>query len=207
MARIPSSSARRGVDPRLLIGGALVIASVAGVVGLVAALDDRTVVLAAARTLQPGDRVDRADLVERSVALDGADGLYLAADDVPDEGLVVTRAVRDGELLPRTAVGTDTGVTETSIVIRLAAPPSSAVVPGASVDVWATASGDEAEPPLVLVPDARIVQVLADDGLVSAGSSSAVEVLVPRSAVARVLQAQADGDVLAVVPAGLSLDD
>jgi hypothetical protein len=49
------------------------------------------------------------------------------------------------------------------------------------------------------------VRIVEDDGLVSSRTSGAVEVLVPRSRVARVLQVQASGDALAVVPAGLAL--
>ena len=58
---------RHVVDPRLLIGVGLVAVSVAGVVGLVSAVDARTTVYAAAGPLSPGDRIDRGDLVERSV--------------------------------------------------------------------------------------------------------------------------------------------
>ena len=106
--------ARHVVDPRLLIGVGLVAVSVAGVVGLVSAVDARTTVYAAAGPLSPGDRIDRGDLVERSVSLDGADGLYLRAADLPDDGLVVVRAVRDGELLPRASVGDAAGLRSTA---------------------------------------------------------------------------------------------
>lgn len=198
--------ARHVVDPRLLIGVGLVAVSVAGVVGLVSAVDARTTVYAAAGPLSPGDRIDRGDLVERSVSLDGADALYLRAADLPDDGLVVVRAVRDGELLPRASVGEAAGLRSTALVIEVAVPASRAVVPGATVDVWASPVDPETRgfgAPAVLVPDAIVVRLLADDGLVSDASGGAVEVLVPRSRVARILQAQADGDVLAVVPAGL----
>jgi hypothetical protein len=193
---------------RLALGLVLVAASVAGVVALVGALDTRTTVYAAASALSPGEHIHRADLVERQVSLDGADTLYLGAGDVPADGLVVVRAVRDGELLPRTAVGDAAGVRSTALVLELTAPASSSVLPGTSVDVWASpaeADGRGFGAPLVLVSDAVVVRVLDDDGLVSGGDAGRVEVLVPRGKVARVLQAQASGDALAVVPAGLPL--
>ncbi|PZQ89758.1 MAG: hypothetical protein DI534_08175 [Leifsonia xyli] len=205
----PASARRRGVlDVRLLIGLGLVAASVAGVVALVGAVDARTTVYAAATTLSPGDRVERTDLVERSVSLDGADTLYLRPEEVPDDGLVMLQAVRGGELVPRAALGDASGVNSTALVLELDGPPSSAVRPGARVDVWASpadADGRGFGAPLVLVADAVVVRLLEDDGLVSAGTGGAVEVLVPRGRVARVLQAQAAGDALAVVPAGLGL--
>lgn len=207
MARTPDSGrGRAAFDPRLLIGLVLVAASVVGVVGLLTAVDHRTRVYAAATPLNPGDRIGREDLVERTVALDGAETLYLKADELPEGGLIVVRTVRDGELLPRTAVGDAASARSTSLVLELASTVSGSVQPGASVDVWSTsldADTREFGAPTVLVPDAVVVRVIEDDALVSSSSGGAVEVLVPRSRVARILQAQAAGDVLAVVAAGL----
>jgi hypothetical protein len=201
------------IDARLVFGVLLVAASVAGVMGLVVAADRRVTVYAASDSLSPGDRIHVDDLLERSVALDGADALYLTVGTVPDEGLVVTQVVRDGELVPTAAVGTPAGQRSTSIVLELTAPASAAVVPGALVDVWsapAAATGEIASlgtfgPPVVLSSDAVVVRVLDDDGLVAATQGASVEVLVPRSRIARLLQAIANGDALAVVPAGLPL--
>lgn len=198
---------RRSIDARLLIGIALVAASVAGVVALVGAVDTRTTVYAASGALSPGDRIQPGSLVEREVSLDGADGLYLLAGEIPADGLVVVHPVREGELLPRAAVGDAAGVRSTALVLQLAGPPSSAVRAGAVIDVWASAAATEGRgyaAPVVLVPDAVVVRVVENEGIVSS-NASAVEVLVPRSRVARVLQAQAAGDALAVVPAGLAL--
>ena len=116
----PTTRRRRRFVPdlRLVIGLVLVAVSVAGVVGIVAASDRRTVVYAAASTLSPGDRIDLGDLVARSVALDGADELYLTAADLPADGLIVRESVRDGELVPRGAVGGTAGLRSTAIVIR-----------------------------------------------------------------------------------------
>ncbi len=201
-------------DPRLLIGVLLVAASVTAVMGIVAAADRRTIVYAAAAALTPGDRIDVSDLVRRSVALDGADGLYLADGDIPSDGLVVTQPVASGELLPASAVGSSAGVSATSLVLELATRASDAVRPGASVDVWtapparAGSLTDAAAPlpPTVLVSGATVVRLVDDEGALAAKPArSAVELLVPRSRVARLLAAIAAGDALAVVPAGLPL--
>lgn len=211
------SSARRrrpALDPRLLIGVGLVVASVTGVVAIVGASDARTAVFAAADTLVPGDAVHADGLVVRWVALDDAEGLYLTSDDLPSTGLVATEPVRRGELVPRSAVGSVEGSGSTSLVIAVEGGVSGSVVPGARVDVWAsTRTGGDVEaglaggfgPPAVVTPDARVVRVVEDDGIVSAGEGPSVEVLVPRSRVARLLQAIANGDSLAVVPAGIPL--
>ena len=65
----PVPRRRPFADPRLLIGLLLVAASIAATVGIVAAVDRRTQVYAAAGPLQPGQRIDASDLVARGVAL------------------------------------------------------------------------------------------------------------------------------------------
>ena len=223
-----SKAGRNAPDLRLVLGVLLVVGSVAGVYGIVAAADRRVTVYAAAAALAPGERIDAGDLVQRTVALDGADRLYLAAGAIPGGGLVVTQPVAKGELLPTSAVGSTAGVRSTSLVLQLATRVSGAVVPGASIDIWAAPDPDDAaavspsataadpasgtsaslDPaaPSVLVPGATVVRVLDDSGSFSVSSSgSSIEVLVPRTRVARLLQAIADQAALAVVPAGIPI--
>ena len=227
---------------RLVLGVLLVVGSVAGVYGIVAAADRRVTVYAAASALTPGERIDAGDLVQRSVALDGSDRLYLSAGSIPSGGLVVTQPVAKGELLPTSAVGSTAGVRSTSLVLQLATRVSGAVVPGASIDIWAAPSPDAVGPvagsapssdggatgassggsgdasqdpdaattdataPTVLVSGATVVKVLDDSGGFSVASSgSSVEVLVPRSRVARLLEAIAQKAALSVVPAGIPI--
>ena len=227
--RLARRTRRAAPDLRLVFGVLLVLGSVAGVVGIVAGADRRVTVYAAAASFTPGERIDRGDLVERAVALDGADGLYLRRGDIPSGGLVVTQPIAKGQLLPTSAVGSMAGVRSTSIVLRLATRVSGAVVAGATVDLWAApkpgavvgagasaAAGaggtDEADAapaaqvPTVLVSGATVSKVLDATGSFAVDSAgSQVEVLVPRSKVARVLQAIADGDALALLPAGIPM--
>lgn len=205
----PRARRRFAVDVRLVIGLLLVAASVAAVTVIVAAADTRVRVYAAADALAPGDRVDADDLVERSVALDGSDDLYLRVGTVPDEGFVVAQPVGAGQLVPLAAAGSADGVRATSLVLRLAGPVSSVVEPGSLVDVWGVARLEQGETgtPVVLASQATVVRVVADESLIagSTTAASSVEVLVPRSRVARLLRAIAADDALAVVPAGLPL--
>ena len=103
---MPERTARRrrfAPDLRLIVGVVLVVGSVAAVSGIVSAADARAVVLAAAGPLSPGDRIRLGDLVERSVALDGADGLYLNADETVSwrRATPTTRSTRSsGRTLP-----------------------------------------------------------------------------------------------------------
>lgn len=210
----PKVRGRFALDVRLVLGLALVVASVVAVTVLVGAADRRVAVYAAGDTLAPGDRVDADDLVERSVALDGAEELYLLVGAVPDDGFVVTQPVATGQLVPLSAAGSVDGVRATSLVLRLAGPVSTVVETGSLVDVWGVALSDQAQAddgrsgtPVVLASQATVVRVLEEETLIAGagGAGSTVEVLVPRTRVARLLQAIANGDALAVVPAGLPL--
>jgi hypothetical protein len=200
---------RFALDVRLVIGLALVAASVVAVTLLVGAADTRVAVYAAAESLAPGDRVEAGDLVERSVALDGAEDLYLLVEAFPDDGFVAAQPVAAGQLVPITAAGSTDGVRATSLVLQLSGPVSTVIETGSLVDVWGTASLDQGEfgTPVVLASQATVVRVLDDETLIagSSGAASTVEVLVPRTRVARLLQAIANGDALAVVPSGIPL--
>ena len=197
----------RRIDPRLLIGLALVLGSVVGVASLIVALDRRIGVYVTTATLIPGQILDAAVLVERAVLLDGAEGLYLRVGQLPADGLLVTRPVRPGELIPIAALGAAAGTDLTSIVVTPAAELSSGIEASSVVELWVTepAEGGVLDaPPRVLVPDALVVSVDDDRSIDSFSSTPTVELLVPRSRLSLILQAQADGAVLAVVPAGIA---
>src|SRR5690606_37652620 len=97
------------IDPRFVIGVVLVVASIAGVLMVVASADSSATVYDARGALSVGDRVTASDLVEQSVRLGAVSDKYVGADSIPAEGLVVTRSVAAGELVPVAAVGNSAG--------------------------------------------------------------------------------------------------
>lgn len=203
-------------DPRFAIGLVLVVLSVLGVDTLVNAANASVDVLAARSTLTPGERVHASDLVPTSVRVGRTAGLYLQMSDVPPAGVIVTRAVAAGELIPHTAVGSQVGRYLTSIVVSLNSALAGSIVPGSRVDLWssqpANASGDggtSAAPgtyaaPTVLVSSAIVVRLVDQKNLV-ASSGSSVELLMPKSDTATVLDAIANGAILSVLPVDLPL--
>ena len=192
-------------DPRFAIGLVLVVASVAGVFVVVSSADTSTRVYAARDALAPGDTIDAGDLVVSSVRLASVDELYLVPGDVPDDGLVVTRTVAAGELVPASAVGARAGVSLASVVITLGGQLPASVKPGSTVDLWA-ASEEETNlfgPPVVIVSGATVVRVIESDGLVASDNAASLELLVPRLRIARVLEAVANDDAMSIVPASI----
>ncbi|MEJ3403490.1 hypothetical protein WDJ51_01970 [Rathayibacter sp. YIM 133350] len=205
MARARGGGARSfWIDPRFLIGIGLVVVSVVGVWATIAASDETTDVYAARTALTVGDRIDDGDLVIAHVRLGDTAEKYLGTSAVPAEGLVVTRSVLAGELVPLTAVGEKGAENLTTVVVAVKGALPASVSEGAIVDLWSAPALEQSEfgPPAVLVPSASVARIEQSDGLIADGRSVDVELVVPRSKVALVLQAVAGGDALSVVPAG-----
>ncbi|AYG04309.1 hypothetical protein [Gryllotalpicola protaetiae] len=194
-------------EPRFLLGLVLVVASVAGVAGLVAASDRSVEVYAARHALAAGDEVAAGDLVGVRVRLGKTASAYLHAAPQPDT--VVTRTIAAGELVPVGALGAASAQRETSVVISVDGELPASVDVGSSVDVWsAEASGAGAgagapkfKAPRVLVPSGTVVRVVRDSGL-GAGGGVAVEVRLPKDSTAELLESLANGDDITVLPAG-----
>lgn len=192
-------------DPRFAIGVGLVTLSVLGVVGVVSVADTSVQVYAARSTLSPGDRIDAGDLVPRSVRLGATSSLYLSEHEVPRDGLVVTKAVAAGELVPASAVGNAAGLRVASIVVTVRGQLAQSIVAGAVVDLWSARETDNSAfgPPSVLVSSATVVRVIQSEGIIADRSGNSVEVLVPRTKTARVLEAIANADAISLVPVSI----
>ena len=201
------SRARRGftLDPRLLIGLLLVAGSVAAVVAIVSTADETIEVYSARAPLSPGDRIESSDLNMSSVRLANAGDLYLLSGEVPDGGFVMTRSVSAGELVPASAVGSTSGLSLTALVLSVDGALAASIEAGSPVDVWSSREGETGVfgPPSVIVSGATVVRLVEEDTIVAGSQSVAVEILVPRARVARVLEALSNSDVLSVVPASI----
>jgi hypothetical protein len=204
MVPLPSRR-RRALDPRVLIGVALIAASALGTTALVAALTRTVVVYRADGPIVAGDRVTAARLAPATVRLGDAARLYLGA--LPADGLVATRTIAKGEIVPRSAVATIEAAGSATVVVDLASPLAAGVAVGSTVDLWSAAPQEHEGrtrfgPPVVLVGDATVARVVAPSGLLGAGAHDAVELRIDRGDVADVLAAEADEARLSVVEVG-----
>ncbi len=198
---------RRTVDARLVVGLALVVASIAAVVGIVTAADEGEDVLAAPRLLTPGQVLTVDDLDVRRVTL-GIDGHgYLTRADVPDEGLVITRTVGAGELVPLAAVGDVRSASATTLVVTLSTALGATVRPGDSLDLWSAPALDAGRfgAPAVIAANTQLVRTVTAEGIVTGAEAGRVELLVLRRDVARILHALANGDALSAIPASVAI--
>ena len=196
---------RRLPDPRVLVGVLLVAGSAAGTTALVSSLTRTVVVYRADAPIVAGDRLDTDRLGRATVRLGESQDLYLTGP-LPADGLVATRTVAAGELVPRSAVGSTGDVAVATVVVDLASPLAEGVESGDLVDLWSAARLEGAQerygPPVVLAGDAVVARVPTRGGLVAGAQEDSVELQVPRDRVAAVLEAQARGARLAAVAVG-----
>lgn len=127
----------RWLDLRLVLGVLLVLGSVLLGARVVSAADATVPVWAAAGDLAPGTELTADDLVAVHVRLDATADAYLSTAARP-EGHTLARAVRAGELVPRSALE------EPARLVQLALPVQAGYVPpaldrGQLVDVYAVA--------------------------------------------------------------------
>lgn len=187
-AAVPPGPAPRRVRPprwldlRLVLGVLLVLGSVLLGARVVSAADATVPVWALATDLAAGSELTAADLVAVDVRLDDAAGAYLSTAQDP-AGRSVGRAVRAGELLPRSALE------QPGNVVHLALPVQSGFVPpdlqrGQLVDVYAVAnpaagaSDAEAADVALVVPRAPVQTISGrPDGVLSA-TTTTVQVVV-----------------------------
>jgi hypothetical protein len=187
-------------DPRLLLGLTLIGVSV--LVGSWAVTSaGRTVpVLVARETLVPGTVLDRDLLLVHEVHLPEGTAAYLGAgDDL--SGLVVTRPVGAGELVPAGAVGDGVGLGLRPVAVTSAVRPSDDVRVGAVVDLWLLpASRDADRAPEEVASGLTVSQVAEPTGAFAVGTGTTVHVLVPVADLPAVLGAVSSEGTVAVVP-------
>jgi hypothetical protein len=187
-------------DARFFLGILLVVASVAGVWFVVSASRQTVPAFAASRTIVAGQAISGDDVRLVDVALGQVGGAYLEPDALGD-GLVATRTIESGELVPRAAVGDAAALRTTSVVLRSAVDVPGSIDTGSVVEVWAAPLLERGsyDVPRILVADATVVSVARDESMIG-GGSAALEIVIPRSDVAATLAAMADESALSVVP-------
>lgn len=192
-------------DPRLVVGVAMVAASVALGSWVVRSAQTTVPVYVAREALVPGQRIAAADVVVADVQLaSGELEHYLRADGPLPDDAVAVRVVGADELVPANAVGTASDVDVRSVAIPLDRAPSRDVTVGALADVWfspAPAAAD-AEPgaPRQLAAALPVAEVTRPERSLGGSSGNAVHVLVPQAQLPDVLAALASDGVLDVVP-------
>src|SRR5690606_17929951 len=125
----------------------------------------------------------------------------------PDDGLIVTRTIAAGELLPASALGDAASEQWASVVLSVSGGLPQGVGPGSMVDIWAArkVAAERYDAPQILVQDVAVVRLTQPEAFMTSAQLE-VELLVSRTSLARVLESVAAADVLSLVPVHLPLE-
>ena len=195
-------------DPRLLVGILLVLASVAGVVSLVAAADRTTEAFAANQPIAVGEKLTPEKLHRVRVRLGDVEQHYLTPESGVSDELVAVQRIGKDQLLPRESLGQLDRLDRKPVAVTIeeALPPQA--VAGSRVDVWIALpdSRNGFSEPALLLPGAEIAQLTPGSTALGAQRSTVVMVLVPDGQMSKLLGAQANKARISVVwnPGGAS---
>ncbi|MHA7153653.1 hypothetical protein [Arthrobacter sp. TMN-50] len=168
-------------DPRLLVGLLLVLGSVAAVTALVGNADQTTDVYAARAEIPIGSEVTPEDLIIVAVRLGDLQPAYLRVDEGIPADQVATSLLREGELVPRAALGAADALDRKPIGLTVDDPLPTGTTTGSRVDVWVSLEGEGGafEPPIQLLEAAEISELSVSESALGGGSGSTlVHVLV-----------------------------
>jgi hypothetical protein len=154
--------------------------------------------LVASADLASGSRVELAQVATTRLALEGIAGRYLKPEEF-HAGLVLTRPILEGELIPASALSEVTNPAFTQLVLRPSTLPASQVRVGNRVAIWVATARDELTMPRLLVGAAEVTAILEPEGLFSDALPS-VQVLIPRTSVSALIQALAARQEIYLLP-------
>jgi hypothetical protein len=199
----------RWLDPRLVGGVLLVLLSVVVGSKVLADADERVRVWSVTRDLGADTRLTADDIAVRSVRLDDAAKRYVSADQ-DLAGLVLTRPVGDGELLPVGAVSHDGTDDQRRVVVQVDRIGAGGLDKGRVVDVYAVrdaTAGESPSPPELVLSGVTVAEDVKAGGSAFGGSASkaGIALIVDGADVASLIDAMAHGDVyVAQVPGNVS---
>ena len=188
-------------DPRLLVGILLVLASVAGVVSLVAAADRTTEAFAANQPIAVGEKLTPEKLHRVRVRLGDVEQHYLTPESGVSDELVAVQRIGKDQLLPRESLGQLDRLDRKPVAVTIEESLPPQAVAGSRVDVWIALpdSRNGFSEPTLLLPGAEIAQLTPGSTALGAQRSTVVMVLVPDQQMPKLLGAQANKAKISVV--------
>lgn len=199
-----SVAGRRPVwrDPRFFGGLALIALSVLACTWLVLEARSGVAIYRATRALAPGETLNASNTTIVEVRIDS--DLYLAEGQLGG-GDIATRAIGEGELIPRSAVGPEGSLAQRRVVLTVADGLPENVEAGDRIELWfipdTSLTQEQVEPAeaAILADDVTLVAVDDTSGV---SSDKRIEVLVDSESLPQVLAATSARGALAAVPVG-----
>ncbi len=189
-------------DGRLIFGLLLILASVAGIVALITALERTESMLVPKANITLGEELDASKFTVKEVRLEELSGAYLSSQHAFDKGARAGTLLRAGELVPVHAVMQTDGTGAKPVTIDLDHTLPQAVTPGSRVDVWSAAKngpGNSFDVPKLLLDSSEVTAVRGGDASFSSRTKASLEVMVPDASLQDLLEALANGARLTVI--------
>lgn len=203
MAGLLFRSSKRSA--RFLISGAVISFSILGAWWLIDASKATETYLITSEDLATGSAVLDSKLGSLELALFGIGDNYLKPGELP-AGAYLSRSLSAGEVIPRSALTTQTLDDWSNIVITPSLELSSSIGPGTKVLVWASPALDYqsfGEPGIAAI-DVEVVEIREPRGNFAQGQNS-VELRVPVEALQSLLRSISNGDALALTASSPTL--
>lgn len=190
-------------DPRLIVGIILVVLSVTGVVALVQSMDARQGYWAASIDVVPGAQASAEDfhIVQASMS-ESSDHYWLANEELPPHFLV-SSTVRQGELLAIQDVAEADPDGRQQVGVRVSEDMPAAVDIGSRADVWVALTSSDGrgfDEPAKLISNAEVVGMDDNTSAFAAADTTTVYLMLSEEALPSVLDAQANGAQISLVP-------
>lgn len=188
-------------DPRLVLGILLVLGSVTGVVALVSDADRTTAVYAVHRDIAPGAPIRAADLKTVQVRLGNSEELYYTVSAGLPEDAVAGAALRQGELVARSAVTRPDALDRKPVGLRVEDPLPASTAPGSRVDIWAAAPNarNGFDEPKLLIEAAEISELSVTESALGANRTTELLILIEDTDLPSLLSAQSNQAKITVV--------
>lgn len=154
--------------------------------------------LVASSDLASGTRVGPEQVGSVRLDLETVGQNYLRPDDF-HAGLVLTRPILAGELIPAAALSEFGNPNFTQLVLKPSSLPASQVRVGNRVAVWAATARDEVAMPRLLIGAAEVTALFEPEGLFSDAFPS-VQLLIPRTSASALVQALASAQQIYLLP-------
>ena len=182
----------------LLASSLLVVGSMVGAWVLIEQSKTTEVFLVTKQNLASGTTLTAADLDQIPLSMFEISGSYLQPDALV-EGLVLTRPLAAGEVVPVSALTTAELTNWSNVVLTPALELSSQIEVGTKVSIWSSPHLDFqtfGEPDL-LATDIEVVKIIEPQGNF-ADTSKSVELRVPKNSLQYLIGAITNNDALAL---------
>jgi len=194
-------------NSRFLIGITLCIFAIAGTVAVIAISRESSVVLVAAKVIQPGEEITANNLTEVSANLGELGKQFLVAADIGSGTLYATDFIEKGEVIPLTRTSTEFDDALVTVAIKPTVQPSVGIEVGSVVDVWVIPEADSfnlslEDLPRIIAGGAKVIDVERIEGF-GISTSYQYEVAVKRAELSGILAVVGAGEEIAVVEGAL----